>query len=102
MEPLTKRGFTVFCGCLQKESFPWFQDNPLAVPIQLDVTSDKIVAEAYKKVSSWLAGGKSKQKRHFHALVNNAGYVKCARAVLSVEIRPHAVSLLLELLDLDQ
>jgi NAD(P)-dependent dehydrogenase (short-subunit alcohol dehydrogenase family) len=74
--PLTARGFTVFCGCLQMSSFPNFQDESLAIPILLDVTSDKSVAEAYKTVSTWLAvgsGAHSKRERHFHALVNNAG-----------------------------
>jgi NAD(P)-dependent dehydrogenase (short-subunit alcohol dehydrogenase family) len=70
--PLTARGFTVFCGCLHTSSFQHFKDDSLAIPIQIDVTSDKSVADAYKFVSTWLAGG-SKRKRYFHALVNNAG-----------------------------
>ncbi|CAB9502206.1 Short-chain dehydrogenase/reductase family 9C member 7 [Seminavis robusta] len=72
---LTARGFTVFCGCLHKSSFQYFEDDSLAIPVQLDVTSDKSVAEAYKVVVAWLGAG-SKKQRHFHALVNNAGIVR--------------------------
>ncbi|CAB9530715.1 Short-chain dehydrogenase/reductase family 9C member 7 [Seminavis robusta] len=75
VEPLTARGFTVFCGCLHKSSFQHFQANALAIPVQLDVTSDKSVMEAYKVVASWMSAG-SKKQRHFHALVNNAGIIR--------------------------
>lgn len=73
--PLTARGFTVFCGCLHKESFVYFQKDPLAIPLHLDVTNDKHVAEAYKLVSEWLdnGSGSNNRNRHLHALVNNAG-----------------------------
>lgn len=73
VRPLTKRGYTVFAGCLHNESFALFQEDPLAIPIQVDVTSDKSVTIAFKTVSSWLAGGGNKKQRYFHALVNNAG-----------------------------
>ena len=72
VQPLTARGFTVFAGCLHKESFGSFQKDSLVIPIQVDVTSDRSVTGAFKIVSSWLAGG-GKKKRYFHALVNNAG-----------------------------
>lgn len=72
VEPLTARGYTVFAGCLRKDSFGNFGNDPLVTPILLDVTNDKSVNDAFKVVSSWLAGGGNK-KRFMHALVNNAG-----------------------------
>lgn len=74
VSPLVDRGFTVFCGCLQKESFQCFQDEPLAIPFHLDVTSDQSVADAFKLVTSWMNA--SKKKRYLHALVNNAGILR--------------------------
>ena len=72
VEPLTARGYTVFAGCLKKESFTHFKNDALAIPLQFDVTSDKSVADALKTVSAWLEGGGTK-KRYLHAIVNNAG-----------------------------
>lgn len=72
VEPLTTRGYTVFAGCLKKDSFINFKNDPLAIPIQLDVTNEKTVADALKAVSAWLDGGGTKE-RYLHALVNNAG-----------------------------
>jgi NAD(P)-dependent dehydrogenase (short-subunit alcohol dehydrogenase family) len=71
---LTAKGFTVFCGCLHATSLTQYQDDPLAAPLVMDVTSDKSVTDAYEKVSEWLSStGSGKQNRHLHALVNNAG-----------------------------
>jgi len=69
---LTSKRFIVFAGCLHQQSLSNFKKDPLVIPIVLDVTSDKSVKDAQRKVSSWLAGG-VKTKRYFHALVNNAG-----------------------------
>ena len=72
VEPLTARGYTVFAGCLYKDSFRHFRNDPLVTPILFDVTNDKSVTDAFKVVSAWLAGS-GKKKRYMHALVNNAG-----------------------------
>jgi len=75
VEPLTTRGFTVFAGCLQKDSLSQFKGNSLVIPLQVDVTSDKSVEEAVKMVQTWLSSA-GKRKRYFHGLVNNAGIAR--------------------------
>jgi NAD(P)-dependent dehydrogenase (short-subunit alcohol dehydrogenase family) len=73
---LVAEGFVVFAGCLKKESKQQYQGLPLVIPMVLDVTSDKQVAQAFTSAENWLNDPSAKKKRHLHALVNNAGMGK--------------------------
>jgi NAD(P)-dependent dehydrogenase (short-subunit alcohol dehydrogenase family) len=70
---LVAEGFVVFAGCLKKESKKQYEGLPLVIPMVLDVTSDKQVAQAFASVENWLDDPSAKKKRLLHALVNNAG-----------------------------
>ena len=86
---LTSQGFVVFCGCLKKDSFRYYEDNERAIPLKLDVTSDEDFKEVFKTISGWLSvknekksGGAKRsamggRKRYLHALINNSGIVGC-------------------------
>lgn len=70
---LAEHGYQVFAGCLLESSFEQFRQSR-AIPVKMDVCSDKEVDQVASRVGDWLSqestGGK---KRLLHALINNAG-----------------------------
>ncbi len=72
---LASEGFVVFAGCLKRDSFDHFKGTGTSSihPVILDVTCDDQVKAFQATVQEWLSDGTVKEKRHLHALVNNAG-----------------------------
>lgn len=71
---LADLGFTVFCGCLTKDSFQQYRETPNTYPVMMDVTKQNEVLAVSKLVDNWL---KESSERTLHALVNNAGVGHC-------------------------
>ena len=73
------KGFFVFAGCLQAESFQQFQGMDNITPLLVDVTSDKQVQDAANVVQEWIQAGEKEPntKRVLHAILNNAGIGVC-------------------------
>ena len=67
---LSQMGFKVFAGCLNASEAK-FEDFNIEI-VQMDVTNDSQVQEAFDKVNGWLSGNPDFK---FHALVNNAGII---------------------------
>jgi NAD(P)-dependent dehydrogenase (short-subunit alcohol dehydrogenase family) len=74
-----RAGYTVFAGCLSKESFAQFEEGCRAtmIPVLLDVTREEDVRKAVTTVESWLAEGSTAgtNNRLLHAVCNNAGII---------------------------
>ena len=74
---LATEGFTVFVGCLKKESLTEFESVAMSSsmtiqPVMLDVTDPRQVDSCRDVVQTWLKNT-GVGKRSLHAVVNNAG-----------------------------
>ena len=69
-------GYTVFAGCLDVKHLDDGILPDKLIALQMDVTSDKQVDEAVRKVQAWLKEGgtdNNNKQRVLHALICNAG-----------------------------
>lgn len=71
---LSSYGFTVFAGCYNEvDSILRSENNSKIKVIQLDVTSNESIENAFNSVNDYL---KQNPSMNFHALINNAGILQ--------------------------